>query len=85
MIGRLEYPGATYCHQGQWTKRSWHHFVLLNDELDERDGVGEAASGVPITHIIDLTDLQNPKHTGTFKSADHKAPDHNLFIERGIM
>lgn len=85
MLGRLEYPGATYCHQGQWTKRSYHQFVLLNDELDELDGVGEAASGVPITHIIDLTDLRNPKHTGTFKSADHKAPDHNLFIEKGLM
>lgn len=85
LVSRLEYPGATYTHQGWWTERNWHQFVLLNDELDEVYGVGEAASGIPITHIVDLTDLQNPKATGTFPSADHKAPDHNLYIENGVM
>ncbi|KAI5359299.1 putative choice-of-anchor B domain-containing protein [Septoria linicola] len=83
MLSRLEYPGATYCHQGWWTERNWHQFVLLNDELDETEGV--VADGVPITHIIDLTDLRNPKHTGTFKSTDHRAVDHNLYIEDGVM
>ncbi|PPJ54788.1 hypothetical protein CBER1_04020 [Cercospora berteroae] len=83
MLGRLEYPGATYCHQGWWTERNWHQFVLLNDELDEVQGV--VADGVPITHIIDLTDLRNPKWTGTFKSTDHRAVDHNLYIEDGVM
>jgi hypothetical protein len=84
MLGRLEYPGATYTHQGQWTERNWHQFVLLNDELDEVEGV--VADGVPITHIIDLTDLRNPKWTGTFQSTDgEKAVDHNLFITDGVM
>ncbi|PSK42943.1 hypothetical protein B9Z65_6897 [Elsinoe australis] len=83
LIGRLEYPGATYCHQGWWTERNYHQFVLLNDELDEVEGV--VADGIPITHIIDLTDLQNPKHTGTFKTADMKSVDHNLYIEDGVM
>ncbi|SMQ51851.1 unnamed protein product [Zymoseptoria tritici ST99CH_3D7] len=85
MIGKLEYPGATYSHQGWWTERNWHQFVLLNDELDETRGVGLAADGVPITHIIDLTDLENPVHTGVFKNTDHKAIDHNLYIEDGLM
>lgn len=83
MLGRLEYPGATYTHQGWWTERNWHQFVLLNDELDEVEGVVE--DGVPITHIIDLTDLTKPKWTGTFKSTDHRAVDHNLYIENGVM
>lgn len=85
IVGRLEYPGATYTHQGWWTERNWHQFVLLNDELDEVEGVGDAADGIPITHIIDLTDLRNPKWTGFFKNTDHKAIDHNLYIEKGIM
>ena len=83
MLGRLEYPGATYTHHGWWTERNWHQFVLLNDELDEVEGV--VADGVPITHIVDLTDLRNPKWTGTFKSTDHKAVDHNLYITDGVM
>jgi hypothetical protein len=83
MLGRLEYPGATYTHQGWWTERNWHQFVLLNDELDEVEGV--VADGIPITHIIDLTDLRNPKWTGTFQSTDHKAVDHNLYITDGVM
>jgi choice-of-anchor B domain-containing protein len=83
MLGRLEYPGATYTHQGWWTERNWHQFVLLNDELDEVEGV--VADGIPITHIIDLTDLRKPKWTGTFQSTDHKAVDHNLYITDGVM
>ncbi|PVI08196.1 hypothetical protein DM02DRAFT_648258 [Periconia macrospinosa] len=83
MLSRLEYPGATYTHQGWWTERNWHQFVLLNDELDEVEGIVE--DGVPITHIIDLTDLTAPKHTGTFQSTDHRAVDHNLYIEAGVM
>jgi choice-of-anchor B domain-containing protein len=83
MLGRLEYPGATYTHQGWWTERNWHQFILLNDELDEVEGVVE--DGVPITHIIDMSNLNKPKWTGTFKSTDHRAVDHNLYIENGVM
>ncbi|KAM0273866.1 hypothetical protein ACHAQH_008198 [Verticillium albo-atrum] len=85
MLGRLAYPGATYTHQGWWTERNWHQFVLFNDELDEFNGVGEAADGIPITHIADLSDLRNPKYTGFFKNTDHVGIDHNLYIEDGIM
>ncbi|KEY64012.1 hypothetical protein S7711_07376 [Stachybotrys chartarum IBT 7711] len=85
MLSRLEYPGATYTHQGWWTERNWHQFVLLNDELDEYEGVGEAANGIPITHIVDLSDLEAPVYTGFFENTDHVAIDHNLYIEDGIM
>ncbi|KAF2754917.1 hypothetical protein EJ05DRAFT_138046 [Pseudovirgaria hyperparasitica] len=84
VLSRLSYPGATYCHQGWWTERNWHQYVLLNDELDERDGKGPAASGRPVTHIIDFTDLRNPKWTGTFFATDHKTIDHNLYIVDGL-
>lgn len=85
MLSRLEYPGATYTHQGWWTERNWHHFILFNDELDEVEQVGDAADGIPITHIMDLSDLKHPKYTGFFKNTDHKAVDHNLYIENGVM
>lgn len=85
LLARLEYPGATYTHQGWWTERNWHRFVLLNDELDEVEGVGEAASGIPVTFVVDLADLENPVYTGSFKAADQRAPDHNLYIEDGVM
>lgn len=84
VLSRLSYPGATYCHQGWWTERNWHQYVLLNDELDERDGKGPGASGRPVTHIIDLSDLRNPKATGTFFATDHKGIDHNLYIVNGL-
>jgi choice-of-anchor B domain-containing protein len=83
MLSRLEYPGATYTHQGWWLERNWHEFILFNDELDEYYGVVE--SGIPITHIMDLSDLENPVYTGFFENTDHKAVDHNLYIEKGIM
>jgi choice-of-anchor B domain-containing protein len=84
VLSRLSYPGATYCHQGWWTERNWHQYVLLNDELDEQEAVGPAASGRPVTHIIDLTDLKNPKATGTFFATDSKGIDHNLYIVDGL-
>ncbi|KAI4611112.1 hypothetical protein J4E83_008055 [Alternaria metachromatica] len=84
VISTLSYPGATYCHQGWWTERNWHQYVLLNDELDEQEAVGPAASGRPVTHIIDLTDLRNPKATGTFYATDSKGIDHNLYIVDGL-
>ncbi|PNS14772.1 hypothetical protein CAC42_2001 [Sphaceloma murrayae] len=85
LLSRLSYPGATYTHQGWWTERNYHQFILLNDELDEVRAVGDAASGIPITHIVDLTDLENPIYTGNFNAADQRAPDHNLYIEGGVM
>jgi hypothetical protein len=33
VLSRLSYPGATYCHQGWWTERNWHQYVLLNDGM----------------------------------------------------
>ena len=85
MLSRLEYPGATYTHQGWFTERNWHQFILFNDELDEVEGAGNAASGIPITHIMDLSDLKKPKYTGFFENTDHVAIDHNLYVEGGIM
>lgn len=84
ILSTLSYPGASYCHQGWWTESNWHQYVLMNDELDEVNAAGPASSGRPITHIIDLTDLRNPKATGTFFATDHKAIDHNLYIVDGL-
>lgn len=83
VLSRFSYPGATYCHQGWWTDER-HEFVILNDELDEQRAQGPAASGRPVTHIIDMRDLRNPKATGTFFAIDHKGIDHNLYVVDGL-
>lgn len=83
VLSSLAYPGATYTHQGWWTDER-HEFIILNDELDEVDGNGPAASGRPVTHIIDLRDLRNPKATGTFFAADLKGVDHNTYVVDGL-
>lgn len=84
VLSRLNYTGSSYTHQGWWTERNWHQFILFNDELDEQKAQGPAASGRPVTHIADLSDLRNPKYTGYFYATDHKAIDHNLYIVNGL-
>lgn len=85
VLSRMSYPGATYCHQGWWTERNWHQYILFNDEYDEIDGNGLAVSGRPVTHIADLSDLRNPRYTGNFFAADHNAVDHNMYIVDGFV
>jgi choice-of-anchor B domain-containing protein len=80
VISKLSYTGASYTHQGWWTESNWHQFILFNDELDEQNKAGPAASGRPVTHIADLSDLRNPKYTGNFFATDLKGIDHNLYI-----
>ncbi|KZM18566.1 uncharacterized protein EKO05_0002333 [Ascochyta rabiei] len=84
VLSKLSYPGASYTHQGWWTERNWHQFILFNDELDEQNKAGPAASGRPVTHIADLSDLKNPKYTGNFFATDKKGIDHNLYIVDGL-
>ncbi|OQO06653.1 hypothetical protein B0A48_08440 [Cryoendolithus antarcticus] len=82
VIGRLEYPGASYTHQGSFIDHEWMQYLLLDDELDEVDGV--ITDGVPVTYIVDMSDLTNPKLTGTFKATDSKGIDHNQYVYDGL-
>lgn len=73
----LEYPRATYTHQGWITnpiakspvtlfpkvaQRNCRQLILLNDGLGEVEVI--VSNGVPIIHVIDLTNLRAPKWTG---------------------
>lgn len=66
------YPNTSYAHSGWWTEDK--QFVLLHDELDERD------FSLPTTvHIFDISDLSNPVLAGTWKGPTG-AIDHNGFV-----
>ncbi|KAK4226001.1 hypothetical protein QBC38DRAFT_481565 [Podospora fimiseda] len=83
IISRTSYEGASYTHQGWVTNPDWQEFLVLDDELDEVNGRGPAASGHPITYFWDIRDLENPKQTGLFKSPAYSI-DHNQFVIDGF-
>lgn len=58
-------------------------YLLLDDEYDERDAVGPARDGYPVTYIWDIRDLQNPKNTGFYK-ATNRGIDHNQYVIDGL-
>lgn len=83
VISVTSYEGATYTHQGAVLDREWQEFIILDDEIDERDGVFPADDGYPVTYIFDIRDLENPKQTGIWK-ANHYGIDHNQYVFDGV-
>ncbi|GMF72688.1 unnamed protein product [Aspergillus oryzae] len=81
-ISKTPYVGASYTHQG-WIAVSDMSYLLLDDELDEQDGTGEAANGHTTTYIFNIKDLANPKHTGTYQSPV-RSIDHNQYVIDGL-
>ncbi|KAE8423460.1 hypothetical protein BDV36DRAFT_92160 [Aspergillus pseudocaelatus] len=81
-ISKTPYVGASYTHQG-WVAVSDMSYLLLDDELDEQEGTGEAANGHTTTYIFDIKDLANPKHTGTYQSPV-RSIDHNQYVIDGL-
>lgn len=79
IIARISYEGASYTHQGWVLDTQNQEFLVLDDELDEEDGVGPASDGFPVTFIWDIRDLENPKQTGYFKHPT-KSIDHNQYV-----
>jgi choice-of-anchor B domain-containing protein len=71
-ISRYLYPDALYSHQAWLTDDA--RYLYLNDEFDERD-YGFTTN----THIIDVSDLENPFEATTFTNG-LSAIDHNLYI-----
>jgi choice-of-anchor B domain-containing protein len=80
IISKIGYEGATYTHQGWFVDNDYHQYLLVDDELDEIEGIGPGASGRPVTHIIAMTDLEDPKPTGYFYATDVNAIDHNQYV-----
>lgn len=71
-------------HQGWVLNPLNQSFLLLDDEYDEVDGTGSAASGYPITYIWDIRDLAVPKQTGFFQHTRARGIDHNQFVIDGF-
>ncbi|KAK2604128.1 hypothetical protein N8I77_007083 [Diaporthe amygdali] len=83
LISRTSYTGAKYIHQGAVLDISNQEFLVLDDELDERDGTeGPATNKLPITYIFDIRDLESPKLTGYYEGKT-RSIDHNQYIVDG--
>ncbi|ROT38201.1 hypothetical protein SODALDRAFT_333973 [Sodiomyces alkalinus F11] len=84
IISVTSYEGVRYTHQGWILDLNNMEWLILDDELDERDRVGPAADSYPVTYIFDIRDLEHPKQTGLFKNADVSI-DHNQYIKDGLV
>ena len=67
---QFTYPSPAYSHQA-WLSPD-RQLLFLDDELDEGGGVPTT------THVIDVSDLDNPVHVGTFTNGN-PAIGHNLY------
>ena len=76
-LAHYEYPVAAYSHQG-WLSEDEQYFYL-GDELDESDFSIPTA-----THIINVSDLQNPFEAGVIPNSN-SAIDHNLYIKDNLI
>lgn len=79
LISVTSYEGATYTHQGWVLDPSNQEFLIMDDELDEREGRGPAANGRPVTFIWDIRNLEHPKQTGYYQGP-RVTIDHNQYI-----
>jgi choice-of-anchor B domain-containing protein len=78
IVSRTPYVGFAYTHQG-WLVDETMTFLLLDDELDERDGTNPGADGRTTTYIFNVTNLEAPVNTGHYKSPA-RSIDHNQYV-----
>jgi choice-of-anchor B domain-containing protein len=81
IISKLSYVGASYTHQGWFIDQDYHQYILLDDEYDEYEYA--VPDGYPVTYIIDVSNLEDPKQSGIYKSK-HYGIDHNQYIFDGL-
>ncbi|KAH6967675.1 hypothetical protein BGZ61DRAFT_358602 [Ilyonectria robusta] len=82
VISSTPYVGNEYTHQG-WLIDDTMSFLLLDDELDERNAVGPGANGHTTTYIFNVTNLELPVNTGFYQSPA-RSIDHNQYVVRGL-
>ena len=71
-IAGVGYPQLGFVHQNWFTEN--HRFLLVGDELDERN------FGVPTrTHIFDVSDLDVPVYVSAYEGPTASI-DHNLYV-----
>lgn len=73
IVSQAEYPNDSYTHQG-WFDASQRYF-LVNDELDEDDGLVATQR----TIVIDFLDLDDPEVAFIYDSG-LATIDHNLYV-----
>ncbi|KAL5867290.1 hypothetical protein ACKVWM_011218 [Pyricularia oryzae] len=80
IISRTSYEGASYTHQGWVTNTTWQEYLVLDDELDEKDSQpGPNSQRKPVTYFWDIKSLERPRQTGVFRS-NVTSIDHNQFV-----
>ncbi|KAL2266740.1 hypothetical protein VTJ83DRAFT_6092 [Remersonia thermophila] len=82
VVSRTPYVGNAYSHQG-WLVDDSQTFLLLDDELDERDGTAPGRDGRTTTYIFNVTNLEAPINTGYYKSPA-RSIDHNQYVVKGL-
>ena len=73
LLGSTSYSNAAFSHQG-WLSAD-RQYLYLDDEFDESN-----FSLPSTTHILDVSDLQNPFEVTTFTNG-LSAVDHNLYVK----
>jgi choice-of-anchor B domain-containing protein len=73
-LDTVTYPNSAYAHQG-WLSEDRQYFYL-GDELDEGPGTPTT------THVIDVSNLSNSFHQGSFTNGN-PAIGHNLYTHNG--
>jgi choice-of-anchor B domain-containing protein len=79
LISVTSYEGATYTHQGWVLDTNNQEFLIMDDELDEREGRGPGTLGRPVTYVWDIRNLESPKQTGYYQGP-RTTIDHNQYI-----
>jgi len=74
-ISNTTYPNQRYSHQS-WVTDD-HRYIIFNDELDELDFSSISNTR---THMMDISDLDNPQYIGYY---EHDVPtiDHNSYVQ----
>ncbi|KAF2402953.1 hypothetical protein EJ06DRAFT_554504 [Trichodelitschia bisporula] len=83
IVSRTSYEGASYTHQGWVLDPNNQEWLLMDDEYDEVNGEGPAEDGYAVTYIWNISNLQQPKQTGYFRSTAHSI-DHNMYVHEGF-
>jgi choice-of-anchor B domain-containing protein len=83
IISNTTYPGASYTHQGWVLDENNQEFLLMDDEKDEQLLSDNSPDGRATTLIWNITSLENPIHSGEFKS-EVVSIDHNQYIAKGF-
>eukprot|EP00510_Aplanochytrium_minuta_P001992 CAMPEP_0184019714 /NCGR_PEP_ID=MMETSP0954-20121128/8918_1 /TAXON_ID=627963 /ORGANISM="Aplanochytrium sp, Strain PBS07" /LENGTH=406 /DNA_ID=CAMNT_0026301437 /DNA_START=540 /DNA_END=1760 /DNA_ORIENTATION=+ len=86
VLGKTTYPNVGYTHQGWLTPDM--KYILLDDETDELDNLGDLASfDATRLFIMDVQDLENPEFYYDFyhpiRSIDHNLYNWGAMYERG--